>query len=112
MSNGTAALYCALYAAGIQNGDEVIVTPMTFAASVNCVLYQQATPVFAIVDPATLLIDPGQVEKKLTKGTKAVIAVDYAGQPCDYDALRAIRDRDFVFTNVSDADRRRGSLGD
>lgn len=90
VSNGTAALHCAIYALDIRPGDEVIVTPMTFAASANCVLYQGGMPVFADVDPETLLIDPAQVEAKITPRTKAIVAVDYAGQPCDYDALRDI----------------------
>ncbi len=68
----------------------MIVTPLTFAASANCVLYQGGTPVFADVDPGTLLLDPAQVEPKITPRTKAILAVDYAGQPADYDALRAI----------------------
>lgn len=92
VSNGTAALHCAIYALGIQPGDEVIVTPMTFAASANCILYQGGTPIFADVEPGTLLIDPEQVRRKITLRTKAIIAVDYAGQPCDYDALRKIAD--------------------
>lgn len=90
VSNGTAALHAAMHALGIGPGDEVIVTPMTFAASANCVLYQGATPVFADVDPDTLLIDPAQVEAKITPRTKAIVTVDYTGQPCDYDALYAI----------------------
>jgi perosamine synthetase len=90
VSNGTAALHAAMYALEIGPGDEVIVPPMTFAASANCVLYQGATPVFADVEPDTLLLAPRQVEAKITPRTKAIIAVDYAGQPCDYDALRAI----------------------
>lgn len=90
VSNGTAALHAAVYALNIQPGDEVIVTPMTFAASANAILYQGGTPVFADVRPDTLLIDPEQVAAKITAKTKAVIAVDYAGQPCDYDVLRAI----------------------
>ena len=90
VSNGTAALHAAAYGAGITFGDEVIVTPLTFAASANCVLYQGGTPVFADVDPGTLLLDPAQVEPKITPRTKAILAVDYAGQPADYDALRAI----------------------
>jgi perosamine synthetase len=65
---------------------------MTFAATANCVVFQGATPVFADVEPDTLLIDPEQVEAKITPRTKAIIAVDYAGQSCDYDALRAIAD--------------------
>lgn len=90
VNNGTAALHTAVYAAGIKRGDEVIIPPMTFASTANCVVFQGGTPVFADVDPATLLIDPAQVEAKITPHTKAIIAVDYAGQPCDYDTLRAI----------------------
>lgn len=90
VSNGTAALHAAIYALDIQPGDEVIVTPMTFAASANCVLYQGGRPVFADVELDTLLLDPAQVEAKITPRTKAIVAVDYAGQPCDYDALTAI----------------------
>src|SRR5205823_2466089 len=92
VSSGTAALHAAAYACAIGPGDEVVVSAMTFAASSNCVLYQGGTPVFADVDPNTLLIDPADVEKKITPRTKAIIAVDYAGQPCDYDALQAIAD--------------------
>lgn len=91
--NGTAALHAAAYAAGIGPGDEVIVPAMTFAASANCVLYLGGTPVFADVREDNLLIDPAQVEAKLTSRTKAIMAVDYTGHPCDYDALRAIADR-------------------
>ena len=90
VSNGTAALHAAMYALGIGPGDEVIVPPMTFAASANCILYEGGTPVFADVDAETLLIDPNQVESKITGRTKAIIAVDYAGQACDYDALTDI----------------------
>lgn len=90
VSSGTAALHCVTHCVGIGPGDEVIVTPMTFAASVNCVLYQSGTPVFADVNSETLLIDPYCVEKKVTERTKAIIAVDYAGQPCDYERLHAI----------------------
>ncbi|MCP3930805.1 MAG: UDP-4-amino-4,6-dideoxy-N-acetyl-beta-L-altrosamine transaminase [Bacteroidetes bacterium] len=93
VSSGTAALHCAMYALGIQTGDEVIVPAITFAASANCVVYQGGTPVFADVDPDTLLIDPDQVETKITERTKAIIGVDYAGQPCDWDALRNIAKR-------------------
>lgn len=93
VSNGTAALHAAMFALGVGSGDEVIVTPMTFAASANCALYQGATPVFADVDPDTLLINPDDVAAKITPRTKAIVAVDYAGQPCDYDRLRAIVDK-------------------
>lgn len=90
VSSGTAALHATMYAIGIGPGDEVIVPPITFAASANCILFQRGTPVFADVDPNTLLIDPDQVESKITTRTKAIIAVDYAGQACDYDKLRDI----------------------
>jgi perosamine synthetase len=93
VSSGTAALHAAVYAAGIGPGDEVIVPPMTFAATANSVLFQGGTPVFADVDPDTLLLDPPQVEARLSSRTKAIIAVDYAGQPCDYDRLRQIAAR-------------------
>ncbi len=90
VSSGTAALHCAMFAAGIKAGDEVIVTPMTFAASSNAILYCGGTPVFADVLPGSLLIDPSEVKKKISSRTKAIVAVDYAGQPCDYDALKEI----------------------
>lgn len=88
--NGTAALHAAMYAVGIQPGDEVIVPAMTFAATANCVVYQGGTPVFADVDVESLLLDPDQVERLITPRCKAIIAVDYAGQPCDYDSLNQI----------------------
>jgi len=100
--NGTAALHAAMHALGIGPGDEVIVPPMTFAATANAVLYQGGTPVFADVEADTLLIDPAAVEARITSRTKAVVAVDYAGQSCDYDALRAITDRHGLFL-VADA---------
>lgn len=89
VSSGTAALHAAVFALRLGPGDEVIVPAITFAASANAAVYQGATPVFADVDPETLLIDPRQVEARLTSRTRAVVAVDYAGQPCDYGALRA-----------------------
>jgi len=93
VSSGTAALHCAMYALNIGPGDEVIVPPITFAATANCVCFMGGTPIFADVDPDTLLIDPEQVEQNITPKTKAIIGVDYAGQPCDWDALREIGDR-------------------
>ena len=102
VSSGTAALHCAMKALDISEGDEVIVPSMTFAASANCVVYQKATPIFADSLENSLLIDPLDVERKITDKTKAVIAVDYAGQPCDYDALRAICDKHNLFL-VADA---------
>ena len=93
VSSGTSALHAAAYAAGIGPGDEVIVPAMTFAASANCVVFQGGTPVFVDVRPDTLLMDPAQVEAKVTPSTKAIIAVDYAGQPCDYDAFQEMARR-------------------
>ena len=93
VSNGTAALHTAMYALGIHEGDEVIVPTMTFAATANCVMFLGAKPVFTDVDPDTLLIDPDKIEEKITPRTKAIIAVDYAGQPCDYDHLWEIANR-------------------
>lgn len=90
VNSGTAALHAAMYALGIGPGDEVIVPAMTFTATANCVVFQGGTPVFADVDPETLLIDPCSVESRISPKTRAIIAVDYAGQPCDYDALAAI----------------------
>jgi len=90
VSSGTAALHAAIYALGIGQGDEVIVPAMTFAATANCVVFQGGTPIFCDVDSDTLLLDPALIESKLTSRTKAIIAVDYAGQPCDYDNIRSI----------------------
>lgn len=93
VNNGTAALHAAMHALSIGPGDEVIVPAMTFAASANCVVYQGGTPVFADVDPDTLLVDPASIEARLTPRTKAIVAVDYAGQPCDYAALLPLAER-------------------
>jgi len=90
LSSGTAALHAAVSALNIGPGDEVIVPPITFAATANCVTYRGATPVFADVFPDTLLIDPADVAAKITPHTKAIIAVDFAGQTCDYEQLREL----------------------
>ena len=120
VSSGTAALHAALAAAGIGPDDEVIVPPLTFVATANAVVFQGARPVFADVDPETLLIDPQAVQARITSQTKAIIAVDYAGQPCDYDALRTLADR-YGLILIADAchalgaaykDRRVGTLAD
>jgi perosamine synthetase len=86
-SSGTAALHGAACAAGLKPGDEAITTPMTFAATANCVLYQGATPVFADVSADTLNLEPEQVAARMTERTRAVIPVDYAGHPADLDAI-------------------------
>lgn len=92
-SSGTAALHAAAFAAGLQAGDEAVTTPLTFCATANAVLYQGATPVFADVRPDTLTIDPDDVERRLTRRTKALLPVDYAGHPADLDRLHALADR-------------------
>jgi UDP-4-amino-4,6-dideoxy-N-acetyl-beta-L-altrosamine transaminase len=81
--NGTAALHGACHAAGIGPGDEVITSPITFLASSNCVLYQGGKPVFGDIDPLTYNLDPAKAADKLTRSTKAIIPVDYTGQPAD-----------------------------
>lgn len=88
VNSGTAALHAAMRAIGVGEGDEVIVPALTFAASANAALYEGARPVFADVESDTLLIDPASVAAKITSRTRAIVAVDYAGQPADYDALR------------------------
>ncbi|HEY5346971.1 MAG TPA: UDP-4-amino-4,6-dideoxy-N-acetyl-beta-L-altrosamine transaminase [Rhizomicrobium sp.] len=90
VNSGTAALHAAMRACRVGPGDEVIVPAMTFAASANAAVYEGATPVFADVEADTLLIDPASVASRITPRTKAIVAVDYAGQPADYDALYAI----------------------
>lgn len=90
VANGTAALHAACLAVGIGQGDEVIVSPITFAASANCVLYCGGIPVFADIDSSTWNISPTAIEAKITDRTKAVIAVDFGGVPVDLDAIRAI----------------------
>ena len=102
VNSGTAALHCAMRAIGVAPGDEVIVPAITFAASANAAVYEGATPVFADVEADTLLIDPASVATRITSRTKAIVAVDYAGQPADYNALRAIaKDRGIAL--VADA---------
>jgi dTDP-4-amino-4,6-dideoxygalactose transaminase len=88
----TAALHLSLLAAGIKPGDEVITTPLTFAATANVIVHAGAIPVFSDIDSKTYNIDPAEIEKKLTHKTKAIIPVHYAGQPCDMAAIREIAD--------------------
>jgi perosamine synthetase len=93
VNSGTAALHTAVFAVGIGPGDEVIIPAITFVASANCVLYQGGTPVFADLSRDTMNIDPAAAERLITPKTKAIVAVDFAGHPCDHDALRALADR-------------------
>jgi perosamine synthetase len=92
-SSGTASLHAATFAAGLTGGDEAITTPMTFAATANCVLYQGATPIFADVCADTLNLDPEEVTKIISSKTRAILPVDYAGHPADLDAIVAIAKR-------------------
>jgi perosamine synthetase len=90
VSSGTAGLHLLCHAAGIGPGDEVVTSPYTFVASANCFMFEGATPVFADVDPETLNLDPAAVGAAITERTKAIVAVDIFGYPCELDALRAI----------------------
>jgi perosamine synthetase len=120
VSSGTAALHTAMNALDVGPGDEVIVPAITFVATANSVVYCGGTPVFADVDPTTLLIEPTDVACRITPRTKAIIAVDYAGQPCDYEALRALASQHGLklvadachALGASDAGRPVGSLAD
>lgn len=119
-SSGTAALHAAAFAGDLKPGDEVVTTPMTFAATANCILYQGATPVFADVCPDTLNLDPQQLEQRITPRTRAILPVDYAGHPADLDPIRKIAaDRGLiVIEDASHAlgaqyrDRNVGSMSD
>lgn len=90
IANGTAALHAACYAAGISDGDEVITTPITFAASANCALYLGGRPIFADIDPETYNIDPDSVESRITPRTRAVVAVDFTGQAVQLNRIHKI----------------------
>ncbi len=100
-ANGTAALHIACMAAGLGEGDELITTPITFAASANCALYVGATPVFADINPLTYNLDPASVEAHITPKTKAVVAVDFGGQSVDEDAFLSLK-RKYGFVYIED----------
>ena len=92
-SSGTAALHGAAFAAGLRPGDEAITTPLTFAATSNCVLYQGATPAFADIESETLTIDPERVASRISPRTRVILPVDYAGHPCELDEIMQIAER-------------------
>ena len=93
LSSGTAGLHLLCKIAGLGPGDEVITSPLSFVSSANCFILEGATPVFADVDPVTLNLDPTTVEAAITERTRAIVAVDMFGLPCELDELRAIADR-------------------
>jgi perosamine synthetase len=117
-SSGTAALHGAVFAAGLNPGDEAITTPLTFAATANCVLYQGATPVFADVCADTLNLDPEKVAERITPRTRAILPVDYAGHPADLDAMLELAVRNGLIViedachalGAEDRQRRTGSI--
>ena len=93
LNSCTAALHLCVLAAGVQPGDEVITTPMTFCATVNAIIHAGAIPVLADVDPSTMNINPEEIERKITPKTRAVLPVHFAGRPCDMDAVLDIARR-------------------
>jgi perosamine synthetase len=120
VSNGTAALHSALFAAGVEPGDEVITTPFTFVATVNAILFLGAKPVLVDIDPTSFNISTDLLEKAITPKTKAILPVHLYGQPCDYDEIAAIASRHSLIV-IEDAcqavgatykDKKAGNLGD
>ena len=107
-SSGTAALHAAAFAAGLAAEDKAITTPLTFAATANCVLFQNATPVFADVCRDTLNLDPEAIENKITPKTRAIIPVDYAGHPADLRGIIAIAQRHGLVVIERSEERRVG----
>jgi perosamine synthetase len=93
VSSGTAGLHLLARCAGLGSGGQAITSPISFASSANCFIFEGAEPVFADVDPRTLNIDPAALEAAITERTKAVVAVDMFGYPCELDEIRAICDR-------------------
>ena len=109
VQSGTAALHLALYELGIGEGDEIIVPALTFAASVNPILYVGATPVFADVNAETWTIYPDEIEKHITAKTKAVIPVHLYGNPCEMDGITALAQKYGLFV-IEDAAESLGAL--
>ncbi len=109
VSSGTAALHAAFDAAGIGKGDEVITTPLTFAATANAVVYCGGTPVFVDIDPRTLNIDPKKIEARITKRTKAIAPVDFRGYPAELDQILKIAKKHKLLV-IEDASHAIGSV--
>ena len=108
VSSGTAALHTAYAVAGIDSGDEVITTPLTFAATSNAVIYCGGKPVFVDIQEDTLNIDFNKIERKITKKTKILAPVDFAGHPCDYDKIKKIARKHHLLI-IEDASHALGS---
>ncbi|MDO8530235.1 MAG: DegT/DnrJ/EryC1/StrS family aminotransferase [bacterium] len=120
VNSGTSGLHLIIRALGIKRGDEVITTPFSFVASANCILYEGATPVFVDIDKNTLNIDVSKIEGKITKKTKAILAVDVFSHPADWDALKKIAKKHKLFLIEDSAEalgseykgKKCGSFGD
>jgi len=120
VNSGTSALHLIVRAMDIKDGDEVITTPFSFIASSNCILYEKAKPVFVDINPQTLNIDFQRIEKAITKKTKAILAVDVFGYPCDWDELGKIAKKHKLFLIEDSAEalgseykgKKCGSFGD
>jgi perosamine synthetase len=93
LSSGTAGLHLLCHIAGVREGDEVITSPISFVATANCFIFEGATPVFADVDARTLNLDSAAAEAAITERTRAIVAVDMFGYPCELDELRALAAR-------------------
>jgi len=109
MNNGTAALQAAYFVIGIKPGDEVITTPLTFASTVNTIVHCGGKPVFVDIEEDSLNINPKEIEKKITKKTKAIAVVDFAGHPCHLDEIKKIAKR-YKLLIIEDACHAFGSL--
>jgi len=102
-ANGTAALHGAAFAAGLEEGDEVLTTPLSFAGSANCVLYQGARPRFVDISPSTLNLDGERVVREIGDRTRAVVTVSFAGLPADLEPFAPVRERVVVIEDASHA---------